>query len=275
MTPEAEANTIPFAKGHGTGNDFVIIPDPHHRYDMKPEDVALLCHRRFGIGGDGLLRVVPAGSDSDADWFMDYRNADGSIAEMCGNGLRVFARYLLDQALVSGDRLVIDTRAGQKIATVSPEGIQIDMGSAEFGPASWTDVHGFTWTGQAVSMGNPHLVTQLAESDRLEDLDLTRPPRFDPDVFPNGVNLEFVTGHYPHVAMRVHERGVGETLSCGTGVAAVAATALRRHDPDATTGHVTVDVPGGRLEVDVTPESILLSGPATIVAAGRTDLTSP
>ncbi|MFC4336614.1 diaminopimelate epimerase [Salininema proteolyticum] len=263
---------MPFAKGHGTGNDFVIVPDTEGRLSLKPEDVALLCDRRRGIGGDGLLRVVPAESGSEAEWFMDYHNADGSIAEMCGNGLRVFVRYLLDTGLADGDVIPVDTRAGLKTAVLDGENIRVDMGPAEFGEASSASLDHYTWAGQSVSMGNPHLVCQLSESDDLQHLDLHYQPVFDAEVFPEGVNVEFVTGHYPHVAMRVHERGVGETLSCGTGVAAVAAVALNRHDADAKEGHVTVDVPGGRLEVDITPETVFLSGPAVVVAEGTTTL---
>src|SRR5260221_11166478 len=108
-----------FAKGHGTGNDFLILPDPDDSLGLSPELVRSLCDRRTGVGADGILRAVritahhaPAPGLAVADWFMDYRNADGSIAEMCGNGLRVFARYLLAHGLADGPAFVVATRAG-------------------------------------------------------------------------------------------------------------------------------------------------------------------
>ncbi|WP_460540761.1 diaminopimelate epimerase [Glycomyces halotolerans] len=254
-----------FAKGHGTGNDFVIVADPADEHPLTRPQVAALCDRRFGIGGDGLLRVAPS-DDPAAKWFMDYRNADGSVAEMCGNGIRVFARYLLEQGLADGDRIPIATRAGTKTVTVEGDRLGVDMGPAAFGPASEATLDGFTWPGQAVSMGNPHLVCHLAETDRLDGLDLHRAPLFDTGLFPEGVNVEFVVGSAPHVRMRVHERGVGETASCGTGACAVAAVALRRSGTD--TGTCEVDLPGGTLTVTVTDETVHLIGPAVIVAHG-------
>nr|WP_245598426.1 diaminopimelate epimerase [Glycomyces arizonensis] len=261
--------TIHFAKGHGTGNDFVIVPDLADERPLAPADVAALCDRRFGIGGDGLLRVAPS-SEPGTKWFMDYRNADGSIAEMCGNGVRVFARYLLEQGLADGPEIPVATRGGVKHVRLEGDQFSVDMGPATFGPTSQAGLEGFEWPGQAVSMGNPHLVCHLGETDELDALDLHRQPRFDPAVFPDGVNVEFVVGTAPHVRMRVHERGVGETFSCGTGACAVAAVALRRAGSD--TGTCEVDVPGGTLTVTVADETIHLAGPAAIVAEGTARL---
>ena len=264
--------TIHFAKGHGTGNDFVIVSDPAGERPLADAEVAALCDRRLGVGGDGLLRVAPApspapGSDSTPPkWFMDYRNADGSIAEMCGNGVRVFVRYLLEQGLADGPEVPVATRGGVKLVRLEGDELSVDMGPAEFGPASQASLDGFAWPGQAVSMGNPHLVCHLGEAEALEALDLHRRPHFDQSVFPDGVNVEFVVGAAPHVRMRVHERGVGETRSCGTGACAVAAVALRRSGSD--TGVCKVDVPGGTLTVTVTDETIHLAGPAVVVAEG-------
>jgi diaminopimelate epimerase len=260
--------TIEFAKGHGTGNDFVIVPDLEDALPLKDAQVALLCDRRFGIGGDGLLRVAPS-DDPAAAWFMDYRNADGSIAEMCGNGVRVFARYLLEKGLAEGPEIRVATRAGIKTVTVADGGsgeLRVDMGSAAFGPTSQASVEGFTWPGQVVSMGNPHLVCQLGDDAELEALELFHQPRYDAALFPDGVNVEFVVGTAPHVRMRVHERGVGETASCGTGACAVGAVALRHAGLE--TGTCKVDVPGGTLTITVTEDTLFMTGPAVIVAEG-------
>ena len=266
-------SVIDFAKGHGTGNDFVIVPDPAGERDLGAAEVAALCDRRFGIGGDGLLRVAPS-DEPGSEWFMDYRNADGSIAEMCGNGVRVFARYLLEQGLAEGDQISVATRGGRKTVTVVGRELSVDMGPASFGPASQAGLDGYTWPGQAVSMGNPHLVCQLGDEFELAALELHRQPRYDQAVFPDGVNIEFMTvlagGAAPHVRMRVHERGVGETASCGTGVCAVAAVALRIGGTD--TGTCAVEVPGGALTATVDADTIHLAGPAEIVASGTARL---
>lgn len=265
MGHNCHVTTIDFAKGHGTGNDFVIVPDLEDALPLKDAQVAALCDRRFGIGGDGLLRVAPS-DDPAAEWFMDYRNADGSIAEMCGNGVRVFVRYLLERGLATGPEVAVATRAGVKNVVVEDDGLRVDMGPAVFGPPSQASVEGFTWPGQAVSMGNPHLVCHLGDEAELEALELFHQPRYDEAVFPDGVNVEFSVGAAPHVRMRVHERGVGETASCGTGACAVAAVALRHAGQD--TGTCRVDLPGGTLTVTVTDETVYLAGPAVIVAEG-------
>ncbi|NGM11742.1 diaminopimelate epimerase [Verrucosispora sp. WMMA2044] len=275
-----------FTKGHGTGNDFVILPDPDGALDLTPELVAAICDRRRGLGGDGVLRVVRAAKHADgaalageAEWFMDYWNSDGSFAEMCGNGARVFVRYLLANGLAvpSGDALPVATRAGVVRARVEGDTIAVEMQRPQLYGASAAALGGLTLPGTAVDVGNPHLVCPVPAGLDLAGLDLTRAPDIDPAVFPAGVNVEFTTvgGPVPgvdaHVLMRVHERGSAETLSCGTGACAVAAVALR--DADQETGTVAVDVPGGRLTVTVTPDSCWLSGPALLVATG--ELTFP
>ncbi|MFI2713189.1 diaminopimelate epimerase [Micromonospora sp. NPDC018662] len=270
-----------FTKGHGTGNDFVILPDPDGALDLTPGLVAALCDRRRGLGGDGVLRVVRAAKHPDgvalageAEWFMDYWNSDGSFAEMCGNGARVFVRYLLERSLVapSGGTLPIATRAGLVRARVEGTDVAVEMRRPRLHDAATATLGGLTLTGAAVDVGNPHLVCALPAALDLAALDLTRAPEVDAAVFPAGVNVEFTTPGDPvdgtdgHVLMRVHERGSAETLSCGTGACAVAAVALR--DADRETGIVAVDVPGGRLTVTVTADSCWLSGPAVLVASG-------
>ncbi|MEV4826678.1 diaminopimelate epimerase [Micromonospora sp. NPDC049274] len=274
-----------FTKGHGTGNDFVLLPDPDGQLDLTPGLVAALCDRRRGIGADGVLRVVraakhPDGADlaGEAEWFMDYWNADGSFAEMCGNGARVFVRYLLDNELATptGAALPVATRAGVVRALVEGDAVSVEMRRPQVYDASTATLGGLTLPGTAVDIGNPHLVCVLPAGVELAALDLTVAPGFDPEVFPAGVNVEFIVAGDPvdgtdaHSLMRVYERGSAETLSCGTGACAVGAVALR--DAGRDTGVVAVDVPGGRLTVTVTESSCWLSGPAVLVATGEINL---
>lgn len=267
---------IPFLKGHGTENDFVLLPDLDATLDLTAARVRVLCDRQAGIGADGVLRIVPAKAldDRPSDvpddlWFMDYRNGDGSISEMCGNGVRVFARYLVDAGLVSEREFAIGTRAGVRTVTVG-EQVTVGMGRARVTGSSLATVGGASVAGVAVNVGNPHLVCVLESVDKLASLDLTVPPVYDPKVFREGVNIEFVVVEAPdRLRMRVHERGVGETRSCGTGtVAAVAGVLYGRGEH---TGAATVDVPGGRVRVTVDPERSTLSGPAVFVARGELD----
>jgi diaminopimelate epimerase len=269
-------------KGHGTGNDFVIVPDVDAAIELTPEQVRALCHRRFGLGGDGVLRVVPTASSpevadqaADAGWFMDYRNADGSTSEMCGNGARVFARYLARAGLETGDKFAIATRGGSCAVRLEADGdVTIGMGAATTPmlPAMpVVSVGSQQWNGTGVIVPNPHCVVFLDDDDALAGLDLTSAPRVvPPAVFPDGVNVEFVVREGApgdrHVRMRVHERGVGETLSCGTGAVAVMVAAAARDDAPEETAY-TVDVPGGTVVVTRRAGGELeLRGPAVIVA---------
>jgi diaminopimelate epimerase len=303
--------SYPFLKGHGTENDFVLLPDHDGSVhgDLSAERVRALCDRRAGIGGDGVLRVIRTSAppvveegalrrsaplveegalrlsaplveegalrlsrDQAAadlpEWFMDYRNADGGIAEMCGNGIRVFALHLYDAGLVPpDDPVAIATRDGVKTVTRSGDIFTADIGLATILGETKVSVGDRSWPAIHVGVGNPHavvLVDDLAEAGHLYD-----EPAYDQSVYPNGVNVEFVVRRGPdHVAMRVHERGSGETRSCGTGACA-AAIATAPEGP----GRWRVDVPGGTLEVsrDDTGQ-VSLTGPAVIVARGETDL---
>jgi diaminopimelate epimerase len=265
---------IPFLKGHGTENDFVVLPDLDADLDLTEARVRALCDRRRGLGADGVLRVVrakaipdaPSDVDDDA-WFMDYRNADGSIAEMCGNGVRLFARYLVDAGLEPATEFMVGSRAGARPVIVHPDQtVTVDMGPARVVGGSIALRH----PGVAVDVGNPHLVCVI--DGGLDDLDLTTQPDFDATLFPNGVNIEFVVPVAPgHLRMRVHERGVGETRSCGTGTVAVVAAFL--HLRGETAGKSTVDVPGGRVGVTVDEHTSTLTGPAVIVGRGELDPT--
>ena len=282
------APSLAFAKGHGTENDFVILPDPDGTLDLTPAMVRVLCDRRAGIGGDGLLHVVRTikaadGLGLDGEWFMDYRNADGSIAEMCGNGIRVFARYLLEAGLASPGTLRIATRAGTKAVVISTDGgdVTVDMGPAAIGAEAVVQVGDRHFAGISASMGNPHLVCGTAIP--VDEISLAAAPEYDPLAFPTGVNVEVVNvlagdvraakptappmGYDLHIRMRVYERGVGETRSCGTGACAAGSVALRL--AGLATGRVAVDLPGGRVAVTVTPTTTLLAGPAVLVAGGE------
>ncbi|HYO36214.1 MAG TPA: diaminopimelate epimerase [Geodermatophilus sp.] len=283
-----------FLLGHGTENDFVVLPDPDG--DRWPEDrldaalVRRLCERRSGLGGDGVLRVVRSAHVPDApaalgeqladcEWFMDHRNADGSHAEMCGNGIRLFLHVLVGEGLLDRaacvDGVLVGTRGGPRRVGAAPDGSYwVDMGPARpFGHGAAT-VAGRAFPGRAVSMGNPHLVA-VTDAD-IDALDLTAAPGVDPGTFPDGVNVEFVQvlarpaeGADAHVRLRVHERGVGETRSCGTGACAVAYAALAGGSEEPQRGTVVVDVPGGRLTVDISPGTTVLHGPAVVVATGE------
>jgi diaminopimelate epimerase len=262
-----------FAKGHGTGNDFVILPDLDDQLELSPELVRRLCDRHTGIGADGVLRVVSgaAAPGLEAPWFMDYRNADGSVAEMCGNGIRVFARYLTDHGLAPGPELAIGTRAGVRIVRRVTDGsFSVDMGPATVTGTGTAVIGGRSYPGTAVNVGNPHLACLVTEP--LADLDLTVPPQVDPAAFPDGVNVELVrvTGDRS-IELRVHERGSGETLSCGTGAvaAAVAGAAAAGQWPGAGQDRWEVRVPGGILAVIPDAAGSVLTGPAVLVADGE------
>ncbi|MFF9850089.1 diaminopimelate epimerase [Streptomyces litmocidini] len=280
-----QTSPIPFLKGHGTENDFVIVPDAENAVDLPPAVVARLCDRRAGIGGDGLLHVVRSAAHPDArhladeaEWFMDYRNADGSVAEMCGNGVRVFARYLEHAGHVTAGEVAVATRGGVKRVHLDKDGsVTVAMGSAVLPEAGVTvTVDGRSWPARNVNMGNPHAVAfveDLAHAGTLYD----EPPYEPAAVYPDGVNIEFVADRGPrHVAMRVHERGASETRSCGTGACAVAVATARRDGVDpaesGTPVTYTVDVLGGTLVITEHPDGrIDMTGPAVIVAEGTID----
>ncbi len=311
--------TLRFTKGHGTQNDFVLVADTRGDLDLTPEQVRRIADRRAGVGGDGVIRLLPTAAlaragegvadevlaaEPGAIWFMDYRNADGSVAEMCGNGVRVFTAFAEDLGLVDlagGGELALGTRAGVRRVRREADGwYAVDMGpwslpggerAAAAGADAQVLVHGWPAPrpGLSVDVGNPHTVVALAQPDELEAADLTYVPAVEP-VPPRGTNVELVvplgeeTGPdgetVGRVRMRVHERGVGETRSCGTGACAAAlavrawaaggaAQAAAGGPPDTW----VVEVPGGEVRVRLLPGGhVELAGPAELVYSGEIEL---
>jgi len=268
---------LAFAKGHGTLNDFVCFSDPDGALEFSDDQLRMLCDRRAGIGGDGTLRAVRARhvagyQDYGDAWFMDYRNADASIAEMCGNGLRVFLRFLLEEGLIDRDPIEVVTRAGVRAGQFLDDGeIRVGMGV----PTTAEDLvrvvaGGHSFEASVIDVGNPHATVMLPPGE-LDGIDLSTEPVYPAEVYPNRANVEFFEPSGPrHVRMRVWERGVGETCSCGTGTVAVAVAAARAAGE--RTGTWRVEPPGGSLRVELTEHEALLTGPAVIVARGMVNL---
>jgi len=292
-------NQIEFTKGHGTGNDFVLVLDADAELKLSQKQIAKICDRNFGVGADGLIRVVRTKNSPEvshllkdapeAEWFMDYYNADGTTAEMCGNGSRVFARFLIEKNLVSledSQTLSISTRAGVKDLQRNMAGFAVDMGrwkldeSEVLVRASQLDV---ARPGLSISVGNPHVVVALADAEELKELNLHQAPQLQPQP-EAGANVEFVVPDEPmikngvgYISMRVFERGVGETLSCGTGICA-AALATRYWAGAGAPNSWQVTVAGGTLGVRMFAtedgEHVGLSGAAVLSFEGKIDLDS-
>jgi diaminopimelate epimerase len=284
---------ISFTKGHGTGNDFVLFADPDGEIDLTPRQLATIADRHFGVGADGVIRAVrsrslPDGAaalaeDDAAEWFMDYHNSDGSPSEMCGNGIRVYAKFLLENGLADlreGGTLPIGTRGGVRDLQRNLSGFQVDLGRWRLDggePLVRAKNLKVARPGLGINVGNPHVVVALSSVAELEAADLSVIPLVEPEAV-DGVNVEFVVpvdpmiqGGMGHIRMRVHERGSGETLSCGTG--AVAAALATRHWAGAgAPNRWKVEVPGGTLGVRMWPaedgEHVSLSGPAEFVYSG-------
>ncbi len=281
----AKLAELNFTKGHGTANDFILIDDSRNTWEPTSRQVQWLCDRHRGIGADGVIRVVPTAlvpgfeDLAVATWFMDYRNSDGSLAEMCGNGARVFARYLLASGFETEREFVVATRAGLHEVIVHQDfTVSVSMGSAN-GLADESDISVSVagappgLSAQGVLVPNPHAVVYLPKDLDLVDLNLEQVSVMPSEIFPNGVNIEFVVKlGERHLALRVLERGSGETLSCGTGACAVAWTDMRNHeligDPPSDL-EWQIDVPGGSLWVKELVGRLWLRGPAELVARGK------
>ena len=291
------STTLHFTKGHGTGNDFVLFADPDGQVDLTPSQLAAIADRHFGVGADGVIRAVRSRSldagaaalreDATAEWFMDYHNADGSPSEMCGNGIRVYARFLIDNGLAElppGETLVIGTRGGVRDVQRNATGFQVDLGRWELSggePLVRAKNLQVARPGLGISVGNPHVVVALASDEELDSADLSYLPHLEPEPV-DGANVEFVVPGDPlvvdgvgRIRMRVHERGSGETLSCGTGAAA-AALATRHWAGSGAPNSWRVEVAGGVVGVRMFPtqegEHVALSGPAELVFTGELEL---
>ncbi len=262
---------IDFVKGQGTGNDLVVFADLENRLEISADAVRRLCDRHFGVGADGVIVIT---SGRQAPYFMDYRNADGSVAEMCGNGVRVVAKYLGDRRIVEGD-FSLETRSGVKDLRLGynnvglVENVAVDMGPPVGDIVDVNvDVGDAVFKATLVSMGNPHAVVFV------DDIDVTPVDDFGARIgrhpmFANGTNVEFVDERGGILRQRTWERGVGETLACGTGACAVvvAATVARKVDR-----YSAIDLRGGRLHLEWRSNgSVVMSGPAVESFAGRLD----
>jgi len=270
----------------------VLLPDRDGVVELSPALVRALCHRRFGIGGDGVIRVAEARPDTGADVFMDYWNADGSLAEMCGNGVRCVAKHAVDHGLVDGDVVRVDTRGGVKIVEVVDRDVgggvsrvRVDMGApvllgdaqvdvspltvmARSGAGGVATAERITVTATTLSMGNPHAVL-VVDDVAAAPVDTWGPTIERDPQFPGRTNVEFIRVPAPgRVVGRIWERGVGETLASGTGASAMAVAAHLRAGADR---HVIVELPGGELQVDWELDTLYVTGPAVEVGAGELD----
>jgi diaminopimelate epimerase len=276
-----------FAKYHGTGNDFVMIEDLDGTLSLSPALIAALCHRRKGAGGDGVIRITRT---DGADFFMDYYNANGEVAEMCGNGIRCLAKYVYDRGITRKDEIDVQTRAGLKHLRMRTEdgavrSVTVDMGPPAFerkaipmsGDPTDTflvrtlEVGDMTFSASAVSMGNPHVVVFLDDGQDLGSFDV---PGVGSTIehlplFPNRTNVEFVKAAGDRIVLRVWERGSGETMACGTGACA----ALAASSQAGLVGReAEIEFPGGLLRVAWAEEGhLFLTGPAVCVYDGVLD----
>ncbi len=249
--------------GNGTHNDFVLVFDENDEIRFTPDQIKRICDRKNGVGSDGLIKIIK----KDGAWFMDYANADGSVAEMCGNGIRVMARYLTDRGHQPSGIYAINTRDGRKFLSVPEAGdISVNMGQVSLVPGEISvSANSNNFLGLNINMGNPHAVVFVDDLNLVGDL--RQAPTVAPaDEYPEGVNIEFVKFLEGNkIQMRVHERGVGETQSCGTGTCAVALAVTIKKGKSLPIKW-EINPPGGRLIVEIDGHSnATLTGPAELV----------
>jgi diaminopimelate epimerase len=273
---------IPFAKGHGLGNDYLVFEERHLAGPLGPRAIVRLCDRNLGVGSDGILLLVPT---ARADFGLRIFNPDGSEAEKSGNGLRIFAKYLWDRGHTRKATFTVDTRGGVVECQCHVRGdrvnfVTVEMGRATFHapdipmqgtgeavdrPLALTD--GTTVTVTAVSVGNPHCVVFV---DRLDDAECRRlgPLLETHPAFPNRTNVQFARATARDaIEIRIWERGAGWTLASGSSSCGAAAAAVRTGRCDA--GRVAVRMPGGALGIEVRPDwSLRLEGPVEEVCTG-------
>ena len=265
---------INFFKYHGTGNDFILINNLKGEINLKPDDIKSICNRNMGIGADGVIFLE---SSEKADCFMNYYNSDGTIAEMCGNGVRCTAQFFLEQTGVKQKELMIDTRAGvKKILINDDDTYSVNMGLPIFDhedfPSGELNMEGMSF--RCVSMGNPHAVVQVENIDEVNIK--TMGPEVENDYhFPNKINVEFVQKiSEDYYKVKVWERGCGETLACGTGACAVFSILTKSNKQDTTSNkEITLQFPGGNLFLSENREGqIILRGSAIFVFKGEITL---
>lgn len=275
-----------YTKGHSNGNDFILFEDTQNRFNLTPKQTKLICNRNKGIGADGIIRATQTTHTNKKLWFMDYRNQDGSLANMCGNGLRVFVEFLRNKKLIStttGNTVLIDTRAGIKQVEITTNGYKVDMGTWCLPENLATTKTSCTITNLntnypalSVNTGNLHTVTFLQKNQSLQQLNLSNKPKVHSPGEPNS-NIEFATkptieNNVIEIAARVYENGVGETLSCGTGTCAIA-IAAKHLFPEISKHKIWhILLPGGPLKVEFkftnNEEHVFLSGNATLISEG-------
>ena len=274
---------LKFTKMHGAGNDFVVVDLISQRYRLRPRDVRKLADRRFGVGCDQVLVVEPPGSP-EVDFRYRIYNADGNEVEQCGNGARCFARFVRDKRLTSKRVITVETAAGViELRVRSRSEVEVDMGVPIFEPADIPfnasaraahyrlQVDGRELEIGALSMGNPHAVLKVENTDQAEVATLGPLIEAHPD-FPQRVNAGFMQVVSDHeIRLRVYERGVGETLACGTGACAAVVHGIARGWLRDT---VTVQLPGGKLSVSWAGEGspVLMTGPTAVVFEGTIKL---
>ena len=272
---------VQFSKWQGLGNNYIIFHHEQIPFELTPERVRLLCDRNLGIGGDGILVIGARTGENRFD--LRILNPDGSEAEMCGNGVRMVARKLQMEGSITGDSVVLDTAAGPIVPQLG-DGymVTVDMGVARFGGEklagveggaveAWLHAAGRSFAFTFVDVGNPHAVIQSPWPLELVPLHEVGPMIEEHAYFPRRTNVEFVKVVNEHEArVRVWERGVGETRACGTGATATAVALVRTGQ---CVSPVTVELPGGRLEIDVRPDwRVFMTGPAEEIYHG--DLSS-
>lgn len=275
-------------KYHGTGNDFVMLEDLGDERLLSATLVAALCDRHRGVGADGVIRVTRADPATGAAFFMDHWNADGSVAEMCGNGIRCLAKLVVERGHASASELDVETRAGVKHLSIDVRDGVVGSVTVGMGPARLArrdvpmtggdpdrpfllepfEVDGQTFKASAVSMGNPHLVLFVERDPAQLDVHRIGPLVEHDPRFPNRTNVEFVAVDGDGLKVRVWERGVGETMACGTGACAALVAA---NEAGLVPARAPIRYPGGDLMIERTDEQVFLTGPAERVFEASLD----
>ena len=273
-----------FAKYEGTGNDFVMIEDLEDLHPLDPDLVKAICDRRFGVGADGVIRIT---AHDRADFFMDYRNSDGSLAQMCGNGARCLGKLVFERGLTGSTEIDVVTRAGSKHLSLATEGGVVREVTVQMGPPSFAkgdipmvgepadtflqepmDLGDLTVKASALSMGNPHLVLFMDSDPADAPVQAIGPTLEHHRWFPQRTNVEFAHVMTDQIVVRVWERGSGETMACGTGACAVAVAANEAGLCPRTS---LIRFPGGVVKVERLEDEVLLTGPASKVFEGELD----